>query len=129
FRYYDPECGRFTQPDPANLAGGINLYQYAPNPLAWIDPLGLALQNVDFSGSPDLYPVTGTQRNTVTIPMQGSRGRDFTLAYKEAGISKADSANYTWHHVGDFDPETSLSVILCNCQYIKGDRSGGHRTR
>ncbi|EBH1021922.1 biofilm formation regulator BssS, partial [Salmonella enterica] len=24
---------------------------------------------------------------------------------------------------------TSLSVILCNCQCIKGDRSGGHRTR
>ncbi|ECY9927598.1 hypothetical protein F7786_19735 [Salmonella enterica subsp. enterica] len=41
FRYYDPNCGRFTQPDPANLAGGINLYQYAPNPLGWIDPFGL----------------------------------------------------------------------------------------
>ncbi|EDW1535551.1 hypothetical protein QE60_000998, partial [Salmonella enterica subsp. enterica] len=26
---------------PANLAGGINLYQYASNPLSWIDPLGL----------------------------------------------------------------------------------------
>ncbi|MCQ9454915.1 polymorphic toxin type 47 domain-containing protein [Citrobacter portucalensis] len=23
------------------LNGGINLYQYAPNPLSWIDPLGL----------------------------------------------------------------------------------------
>ncbi|EPZ9320828.1 RHS repeat-associated core domain-containing protein [Salmonella enterica subsp. enterica] len=22
FRYYDPECGRFTQPDPASLEGG-----------------------------------------------------------------------------------------------------------
>ncbi|WP_437432939.1 RHS repeat domain-containing protein, partial [Yokenella regensburgei] len=41
FRYYDPECGRFTQPDPIGLAGGINLYQYGPNPLNWIDPLGL----------------------------------------------------------------------------------------
>lgn len=41
FRYYAPECGRFTQLDPIGLAGGINLYQYAPNPLSWIDPLGL----------------------------------------------------------------------------------------
>lgn len=41
FRYYDPDCGRFTQSDPANLEGGINLYAYAPNPLGWIDPLGL----------------------------------------------------------------------------------------
>ncbi|QHM69938.1 putative deoxyribonuclease RhsA [Mixta intestinalis] len=41
FRYYDPENGHFTQPDPIGLAGGINLYAYAPNPLSWIDPLGL----------------------------------------------------------------------------------------
>lgn len=41
FRYYDPDCGRFTQQDPIGLAGGLNLYAYAPNPLSWIDPLGL----------------------------------------------------------------------------------------
>nr|WP_225977321.1 RHS repeat-associated core domain-containing protein [Paracidovorax avenae] len=40
FRYYDPDLGAFTTPDPIGLAGGINLHQYAPNPLAWIDPLG-----------------------------------------------------------------------------------------
>ncbi|PIT55012.1 hypothetical protein BHC49_07240 [Snodgrassella alvi] len=42
FRYYDPDIGRFTQPDPIGLAGGLNLYQYAPNGLTWVDPLGLA---------------------------------------------------------------------------------------
>ena len=41
FRYYDPDTGRFTQPDPIGLAGGFNLYQYAPNAFTWIDPLGL----------------------------------------------------------------------------------------
>ena len=41
FRYYDPDTGRFTKPDPIGLNGGFNLYQYAPNPLTWIDPLGL----------------------------------------------------------------------------------------
>ncbi|WP_239428588.1 RHS repeat domain-containing protein [Snodgrassella communis] len=41
FRYYDPDIGRFTQPDPIGLAGGFNLYQYAPNGLTWIDPWGL----------------------------------------------------------------------------------------
>ncbi|MCX8963444.1 type IV secretion protein Rhs, partial [Erwinia psidii] len=41
YRYYDADCGRFTQPDPIGLLGGLNLYAYAPNALGWIDPLGL----------------------------------------------------------------------------------------
>ncbi|EEW9907053.1 RHS repeat protein, partial [Salmonella enterica] len=41
FRYYAPECGRFVSQDPIGLAGGINLYSYAPNPIKWMDPLGL----------------------------------------------------------------------------------------
>ncbi|EAA4330778.1 TreTu family toxin [Salmonella enterica] len=41
FRYYAPECGRFVSQDPIGLRGGLNLYQYAPNPLKYIDPLGL----------------------------------------------------------------------------------------
>ncbi|PHM53887.1 RHS repeat-associated core domain-containing protein [Xenorhabdus sp. KK7.4] len=40
FRYYLPEIGRFISPDPIGLNGGTNLYQYAPNPLLWIDPWG-----------------------------------------------------------------------------------------
>lgn len=42
FRFYDPDVGRFTTRDPIGLAGGLNLYQYAPNPIGWIDPLGLS---------------------------------------------------------------------------------------
>nr|WP_264371322.1 hypothetical protein [Burkholderia plantarii] len=28
--------------DPIGLAGGVSVYQYAPNPAGWVDPLGLA---------------------------------------------------------------------------------------
>ncbi|WP_181259361.1 RHS repeat domain-containing protein [Pseudoduganella armeniaca] len=42
YRYYDPSTARFLSQDPIGLDGGANLYQYAPNPTAWIDPLGLA---------------------------------------------------------------------------------------
>ncbi|WP_258187569.1 RHS repeat-associated core domain-containing protein [Trinickia symbiotica] len=42
FRFYDPDVGRFITHDPIGLNGGANLYQYAPNPLFWIDPWGWA---------------------------------------------------------------------------------------
>ncbi|EMC9590583.1 RHS repeat protein [Salmonella enterica] len=50
YRFYDPDIGKFISGDPIGLAGGINLYQYAPNPLSWLDPLGLkcgSLKNKD----------------------------------------------------------------------------------
>ncbi len=40
-RYYNPSTGRFLTPDPIKLAGGLNSYQYVPNPTGWVDPLGL----------------------------------------------------------------------------------------
>ena len=41
YRYYDPNVKRYITSDPIGLLGGINTYQYAPNPTGWIDPLGL----------------------------------------------------------------------------------------
>ena len=41
-RYYHPDSGRYLTPDPVKLAGGINAYQYVPNPTGWVDPLGLS---------------------------------------------------------------------------------------
>ena len=86
----------------------MNLYQYAPNPVGWIDPLGWLTFPAN---SPDLFPVSGVQRNIVEITMQGSRGRDFTAAYKEAGISKTQAKGYTWHHVDDFNPKTGKTTM------------------
>ncbi|WP_279508562.1 RHS repeat-associated core domain-containing protein, partial [Hahella sp. CR1] len=40
-RYYDPQSGRFINQDPIGLLGGANAYQYAPNPVGWVDPFGL----------------------------------------------------------------------------------------
>lgn len=43
FRTYSPGSGRYTQPDPIGLDGGVNRFAYADgSPLASIDPLGLA---------------------------------------------------------------------------------------
>ena len=41
FRYYDPQIGRFISQDPIGFAGSDNFYEYAPNPIVWVDPWGL----------------------------------------------------------------------------------------
>gem|GEM_PF-5374075 len=61
--------------------------------------------------SPELFPVTGQQRNIVQITMQGSRGRDFTAAYKAAGIKSSQAKGYTWHHLDDFNPKTGTTTM------------------
>ncbi|GLR26284.1 hypothetical protein GCM10007875_13730 [Limnobacter litoralis] len=48
-RYYDPECGQFTTQDPIGLMGGLNNYQYVPNPVSWVDPLGLVCEVYHFN--------------------------------------------------------------------------------
>ncbi|KVV26326.1 hypothetical protein WK78_13770 [Burkholderia cepacia] len=45
YRYYDPEVGRFVGKDPVGYAGGLNVYQYAPSPIQFVDPFGLAAKN------------------------------------------------------------------------------------
>ncbi len=54
-RYYDPECGRFINQDPIGLLGGDNNYLYVPNPVTWVDPLGLSCK--EEGGIPDNYDI------------------------------------------------------------------------
>jgi RHS repeat-associated protein len=51
YRYYDASTGRFVSSDPIKLAGGTNIYQYAPNAQRWVDPLGLARDLTGCDGS------------------------------------------------------------------------------
>lgn len=42
-RYYNPQTGTFTQPDPIGLAGGLNVYGFAAgDPISYADPYGLS---------------------------------------------------------------------------------------
>ncbi len=61
YRYYDPSSGHFITPDPIGLMGGQNVYRYSPNPIAWIDPLGLALRLVQYNYNdlPDYDEIAG----------------------------------------------------------------------
>ena len=125
FRYYSPKMGMYVSQDPIGLFSGLtNLYGYVIDTNISIDVLGL----LDFMpNDTDLFPVTGAQKNTVVITMQGSRGRDFTAAYKAAGISRSQAKGYTWHHVDDFDPQTgttTMQLVRTNGRHQKENHSG-----
>jgi RHS repeat-associated protein len=51
-RYYDPTVGRYISKDPIGLRGGLNGYQYAPNPVQWVDQLGLSKCKCPCIGNP-----------------------------------------------------------------------------
>jgi RHS repeat-associated protein len=45
-RYYEPGTGRYLSPDPIGLDGGTRSYGYVHNPMGWVDPWGLAGDDV-----------------------------------------------------------------------------------
>ncbi|MGN8064934.1 RHS repeat-associated core domain-containing protein, partial [Ralstonia sp. 22111] len=121
-RYYDPSSGRFISKDPIGLAGGINGYQYAPNPMGWVDPLGL-------SGFEPKVLTSGTVfRNASGTPdsLTPRLGKDTTrIDGKEPGLSAAtseaglDSGKYVELDVGK----------LCSCGLqATHDKPNGHVT-
>ena len=58
-RYYDPQTGRYTQPDPIGVegGGGVNPYAYVGgNPIGYTDPEGL--QSAGFAPVPSSPPVS-----------------------------------------------------------------------
>ena len=59
FRYYDSDVGMFISRDPIGLMGGSNVFQYAPNPIGWIDPWGLSCTQPRDSKGKFLSPKEG----------------------------------------------------------------------
>ncbi|MCU1727097.1 HNH/endonuclease VII fold putative polymorphic toxin [Pseudomonas sp. 7P_10.2_Bac1] len=80
-RYYNPNTGRYLTPDPIKLAGGLNSYQYVPNPTGWVDPLGL-------SSCPGGDNTPACERPNELIPPEVSRNGAFKQAKLEAGIPR-----------------------------------------
>ncbi|WP_354675719.1 RHS repeat-associated core domain-containing protein [Pseudomonas syringae USA007] len=92
FRYYDPEIGRFITQDPIGLAGGLNLYLYAPNPYRWVDALGWACEL--FRGVSAKHPEIENARNGIVKP--GNVKGDVTPEVHNKGGAAMDSPFTSW---------------------------------
>jgi len=80
YRYYSPKQQRFINQDPIGLVGGINHYQYAPNPINWVDPLGLLCKE---------------GQAKVKAAIDASSSIDPALAAKLIELSQLDVTPYT----------------------------------
>jgi RHS repeat-associated protein len=96
YRYYDPDTARYLSQDPIGLVGGDNLYQYAPSPTTWIDPLGLAKYVVIGEGqaSVEAYAVAIRQK----LPNDEFRtiGKEWLGLMKASGASRFPIGSQEW---------------------------------
>jgi RHS repeat-associated protein len=82
WRYFDPDLAQFIAADPVRLRGGVHLYAYGPNPLSYIDPLGLAATRRQAEAQAQGHAqVPRDSRGGQDIPMsdlnESSRGRNW----------------------------------------------------
>ena len=93
FRFFDPDVGRFTQPDPIGLLGGINLYQYAPNAIGWFDPSGLT--SCELSSSMErngtIRPPNSAAHHIVPETAKGAKPARDVLQKHNVGINKTEN--------------------------------------
>lgn len=94
---------------------GINLYSYAPNPLSWIDPLGLSCtpkfsDNFDKKLKKHAQDIYETSRNLGVPVAKGDKAgmKDFILSIV-TDKDKLTNPNFKWN------------TIESTRAYVKGD--------
>jgi RHS repeat-associated protein len=103
-RYYDPQSGRFISKDPIRLAGGTNLYQYAPNPVGWVDPLGLRCDSQAEKLRRKLSALEGAQATADRVrELPDGRIR----YYDKEALARTPGPTGGRSHVTEWNPSTS----------------------
>ena len=135
-RFYDANMGRFIQRDPIGFSGGqSNLYAYVGNdPVAIIDPIGLAKYNKEFYQALDYisnfisgpYGVAVNGFKAIHSLATNKKGKGDIYACKEAlmaaacgwiGVSAGYKGNMIWFIPGLFGLSTDVAfeqLDYCN---------------
>ena len=109
-RDYDSASGRYIEPDPLGLGGGINPYVYAENnPISNVDPLGLCDQCKDAGNapSPQAYQALGEEMKWTSI-LGGVFGAELNLG-----------ALYQFHRGGALDAQ-AYGALPDYANYVYG---------
>ncbi|MDI9882798.1 HNH endonuclease [Flectobacillus longus] len=82
----------------------------------------------DYNGTQYMHPdnvkyIANNQGNGILIEMQGTRGKDFSEAFKKLGIKASDAGDYTWHHLDDF--QIINGKPYCTMQLVLSEGHGG----
>ena len=119
FRFYDPDIGRFTTPDPIGLAGGFNLYQYAPNPVGWVDPWGWSCVRVrhytnkkGLAGIKESGVIKARDKNRVYVEPAKSKPRNAREVETKYQITRGKGHNFV-----ETDVDKSLLEWVLNPRY------------
>ena len=102
-RYYSPELGRYMEPDPIGLEGGLNPYIYAnSNPVRYTDSTGLLVtingmyvNGVFDISNPDTYDNLTAVYNPAPTPFFHPSG------YTDYGNSSASNSNQAFGVMSD----------------------------
>lgn len=81
-----PAGGLLPDAGPDRVGGGINLYQYGPNPLTWVDPLGLSAKE-----DVTTFYHAGDIKGPID-PSRGRKGLDFNSSGKGGFYVTTDKA-------------------------------------
>lgn len=112
FRYYDSDVGMFVSLDPIGLMGGDNVFAYSPNPIMWIDPLGLnnCKPSLVRYKKDKITPISGSYQSGINrawalekelVELTGHGTVEWTDSQKQELKSKGRVKGYTGHHINN----------------------------
>ena len=107
-RYYEPDSGRFVNQDPIGLAGGDNLYWFAPNAQTWIDLLGLTKAR-----RPGGYRTHDMDSHGRLSP-QANRAPGHCNTPQDNRVQSHHTIQQEWakRHVKGYDPKKAPAILL-----------------